>query len=735
MFRRTLPALLLFAGIGYAQDVNDATEKAMKEAAAKVAPCIARIETTGGAEAIWGAGRKGPEVMFRRGTGATTGLVVDPNGYVITSSFNFIGKPTDIFVTVPGKPRVVAKVVGTDTTRMLTMLKFEQTGLPMPTPFPKKDVEVGMWSIALGRTLNPELSQPPSINGGIVSATNRVWGKAIQSDAKISPVNYGGPLIAIDGRVMGVIVPISPSSEGETAGFEWYDVGIGFAVPLEDVMRVVPKLKEGTPEKPVTLRPGLMGITFREPDQYTMGITVDTIAPETPADKIGMKVGDNIVEAEGKPVLNQAQLLHLLRPKYEGDTISIKVKRGDKIEEYKDIKLAAQMSNVDPGFLGVLLMRDDPELGAEVRVVFPKSAAEKAGLQPGDRIMKIGARQVGPKPKIDPKTPMPPGAPPTGPQPFSGRDQFMERLQNFRAGQAITMEVTKKDGKAATIDAVLGQFPDEIPSELPKEKSSKEKALVAPKPVGPMPMPVPMPKKEEPKKEEPKKEEPKKEDAKKEEGKKDETKTGLQKIENAGSGQRNFWVFVPDNYDPNVSHGLIVWLHPAERGGGRDADDMVKVWDVFCERHHFIMIGPTAGQPTGWVAGEADAVMDDVRWVRTRYTIDSKRVIAHGQGVGGQMAYYLGINKREVIRGVAAVGAVLASNPKDPVSNQRVEFLVIGGAKDPLVKEIQEAPKKLTEKKYKALYREMKITGKEYVYDDLDVFSEMIRWMDSLDKQ
>jgi predicted esterase len=180
---------------------------------------------------------------------------------------------------------------------------------------------------------------------------------------------------------------------------------------------------------------------------------------------------------------------------------------------------------------------------------------------------------------------------------------------------------------------------------------------------------------------------------------------------------------------------LIVWLHPAERGGGRDADDMTKIWSDFCEDYHFIMIGPTAGSPTGWVAGEVEGVMEDLRWVRTRYTIDGKRVIAHGLGVGGQMAYYLAINKREVIRGAVPVGAVLASNPKEPVAGQRVEFLVIAGAKDPLAKEIAEAPKKLTEKNYKALYREMPITGKEYVNDDKDVFLQMVRWMDSLDKQ
>jgi S1-C subfamily serine protease len=733
MLRRTL-LLALAAAPALAQDVNDATERAMKEAAAKVAPSIVRIETSGGAEAIWGSGRKGPEVMFRRGVGASTGLVADPNGYIITSSFNFVGKPTDIFVTAPGRPRTVAKVVGTDPTRMLTMLKIDQTGLPVPPAFPKKEVEVGMWSIALGRTLNPDLGQPPSINGGIVSAVNRVWGKAIQSDAKISPVNYGGPLVAIDGRVMGVIVPISPSSDTETAGFEWYDVGIGFAVPFEDVLRVVPRLKEGTPDKPVTLKAGLLGVTFREPDHYASGCTIDTIAPDTPADRAGLKPGDNIVEVDGRPILNQAQLFHQLRPRYEGDVIaSLKVKRGDKVEEFKELKLAAAQTSFDPGFLGVLVVRDDPEPGAEARYVYPNSAAARVGLEPGDRIMKVGPRPAGgvaPKPKVpkvEPKRPGMPEGPPTGPRAFSGRDQFMALMQNFRVGTALTMEVKKKDGKTVTVEPVLGQFTDDIPAELP-QPATREKALVAPKPPDAPPAP---PKKGEAKKEAPKKE-PKKEEEKKDD--KEGPKTGLQKLENIGAAQRKFWVFVPETYDPNVAHGLVIWLHPAGRDG-RDADDMVRIWEPFCEKHHFIMIGPTAGAQTGWVAGEADAVMEDVRWVRTRYTIDSKRVIAHGAGVGGQMAYYLGINKREVVRGVVPVGAVLASNPKDPVNNQRVEFLVIGGAKDPLVNEIRESPKKLADRKYKAQYLEMKLSGKEYVNDDADVFHQMVRWMDTLDKQ
>ena len=74
----------------------------------------------------------------------------------------------------------------------------------------------------------------PNISVGIVSAVNRIWGKAIQTDAKISPTNYGGPLVDIAGRVLGVLVPLSPMATDELAGVEWYDSGIGFAVPLDD---------------------------------------------------------------------------------------------------------------------------------------------------------------------------------------------------------------------------------------------------------------------------------------------------------------------------------------------------------------------------------------------------------------------------------------------------------------------------------------------------------------------
>src|SRR5262249_32985964 len=157
-----------------------------------------QIETSGGSDIV-GSGPAG----FRKGTGPTTGLIVAADGYVLSSAFNFANRPSAIFIAIPGrKERLLAKVVATDHTRMITLLKVEADRLPVPVAAPKKEIQVGQWAFALGRTWT-SLDKLPSISVGIVSALGRIWGKAIQTDAKVSPVNYGGPLIDLEGRVLG----------------------------------------------------------------------------------------------------------------------------------------------------------------------------------------------------------------------------------------------------------------------------------------------------------------------------------------------------------------------------------------------------------------------------------------------------------------------------------------------------------------------------------------------------
>src|SRR6185436_10825679 len=112
----------------------------------------------------------------------------------------------------------------------------------------------------------------------------------IQTDAKISPVNYGGPLVDLQGRIQGILIPASPQGDDVTAGFEWYDSGIGFAIPMEDVLASLPRLKQGK-----DLEKGIVGVRFKGNDMYSVQPEVQLVSKGSPADKAGMKVGDQIV--------------------------------------------------------------------------------------------------------------------------------------------------------------------------------------------------------------------------------------------------------------------------------------------------------------------------------------------------------------------------------------------------------------------------------------------------------
>ncbi len=295
-----------------ADDLAAREEAAIKAAVDRVAPSVVRIETLGGLETV--------DNMLV-GTGPTTGLVVSSDGYVITSAFNFIQKPTQIIVDLADGTRLPAQVVAHDNNRMLVLLKVALEGksadrqLPVPVAAPVSELRVGQWAIAVGRVY---AANQPNMSVGIISATNRVWGKAVQTDAKVSPANYGGPLVDLEGRVIGVLVPMSPMESGEVAGVEWYDSGIGFAVPLEHINRVLKQLEHGE-----DLQPGLMGVTLKPGDPYAGDVTIATCLPKSPAQQAGLKPGDKIAEIDGVKISNQTELKQQLGPRYAGEKISL----------------------------------------------------------------------------------------------------------------------------------------------------------------------------------------------------------------------------------------------------------------------------------------------------------------------------------------------------------------------------------------------------------------------------
>ena len=675
------------------ENLNDLLEKMTKDAAKKAGASVVQIETRGGTDIVV-AGPKGQ--TFRKAMGPTTGVIVTADGYVVSSAFNFLNNPTIILVRLPGHggEPLVAQRIATDKSRMLTLLKVEAKGLAVPAYVPKKDLKEGQWAIALGRALDAKMDKSPAVCVGIISATGRVWGKAIQTDAKISPINYGGPIVDSQGRVQGILIPASPNGSDETAGFEWYDSGIGFAIPMEDVLAVLPRLKQGK-----DLHKGVLGINMKSQDIYSVQPEVGAVLKGSAAAKAGLKPGDILVEFEGKPVIRMAQIQHLLGTKYEGDKIAFKYKRGKDIVEVKALELAGANIAVAQPFLGILPLRDDPKLGVEIRHVFEKSPAEKIGLKVGDRIVKYGTDDkniilfTGEK---------------------RGRTQFFDFLNAQTPGTEIKLEVKRKGADKAEMLSVtltdmpgaVAGLPSEVPDKLPEIASAK-KALDALELSNPN-IKAPKIAAQNPQKPE----------------------TGLME-RNTPDGGNKYWLYVHEDYDPNVAHALVVWLHPPDKNKKDDFETFSELWEDYCKDNHIILVMPVENQGS-WIPSNADYVVAATRDVMKQYTVDNQRVVAHGLAVGGQMAIHLGFNHRDLFRGVASVAAS-TGQMKDNVANQRLSFYLAAGALDPLVKTIAESRTKLAERRFPAFYREIPERGREYL--ETKYLREVVRWIDSLDQQ
>ena len=432
MLKHTLLGLaaIWWTNVAMAQvDLQEQEEAAIRAAAAKVAPSVVKIETIGGLE------RVGKLLV---GTGPTTGLAVAEDGYVISSAFNFVQQPSSILVTLPGGKRSAAQIVARDHSRMLVLLKVNTTEkLVVPAAVPRSEMTVGQWAIAVGRTYDqPE----PNISVGVLSATERIFGRAIQTDAKISPANYGGPLIDIQGRVLGVLVPLSPQTQGgEVAGAEWYDSGIGFAVPLADVFDRLDTLKSGK-----NLHPGLMGVTLKPGDPYATPAEIAASQAGSPAYKAGLRAGDTIVELAGMKIERQSHLKHALGPRYAGDKLQVVALRGkDKKERLEaEVELAEKLIPYETPFLGLLPLRAPPGGGIVVRYVYPKSPAAAAGIQAGDRIAALGDKAV------------------------ADAAELRAAVANLETKAKATLKV-ERAGQTLSLELSPGKLPEEIPAELP----------------------------------------------------------------------------------------------------------------------------------------------------------------------------------------------------------------------------------------------------------------------------
>ncbi len=298
---------------------EDALSDAIRAAAEKIGPRLVRIDTIGGYDKV------GDELANE---GATTGLLLDSQGYIVTSSFNFLHEPSSILVRFHDGTRKVAKIVATDSNRRLTLLKVE--GLEQSVEPPARSTEpvrIGQYVVAVGRAFSME---EPNVSLGILSGENRIWGKAIQTDAKVSPNNYGGPLLNLKGEVLGICVPLSPMSDAATAGAEMYDAGVGLAIPWNNVLDSFERLKEGK-----NIESGFLGLGFGELALFIGPAVIETVVPKSPAEEAGLQKGDRIVQIDGETIGSASAASIRLHRHYAGETVKITVVRGENAEEIR----------------------------------------------------------------------------------------------------------------------------------------------------------------------------------------------------------------------------------------------------------------------------------------------------------------------------------------------------------------------------------------------------------------
>ena len=596
--RRLATAALLIvplvAARAAAEDLDDLEQKALAEAVDRVAPSVVRIETVGGLERV-------DKVLF--GAGPTTGLVVDASGYILSSAFNFVNKPASILVRFPDGSRKPAKLVARDHNCQVVLLKIEpDRPMPVPEAAPLAGMRVGQWCVAVGRTFE---EQRPNMAVGILSAVGRLGGKALQTDAATSPNNYGGPLVDVHGRVMGVIVPLSPQSVQEIAGIEWYDSGIGFAIPLESLQAVLPKLKKGE-----DLYPGVAGIFLQSKNLLTGDTVIASVRPNSPAAKAGFKGGDRIVEIGGRKISRTGEVKQEISRHYAGDKVHFVVLRAVKRIE-ADLVLVSKLEAYQHGFLGILPLRGSQDKGGDgkgcvVRYVYPASPAAEAKIEPGDVIVSVAGDEV------------------------EDRNDLHAAISGLEPGMKVELEVRHRD-QSRKVSIRLAELPSDLPpAALPAARSlSSEPAATtatakAAKPtykVGRIELSVP-------------------------------------EFKNAA------WAYVPEHYDPTVPHGVVVWLHG---NAAAEPKFLLDLWKPLCDARDLVLIVPKAAG-NNWQADESSFVEKLVGQLKRDRTVDPARVVVFGRDSGASLALLLAYRNRDLFRAAAVIdaGTILPPPEIDP---------------------------------------------------------------------
>ena len=351
-------------------------------------------------------GRRFPRKYRQMGAGS--GFIISKDGYIITNN-HVVADADKVKVKLADGREFNAKIVGTDPASDVAVLKIDADNLPVLPLGDSDKIEVGEWVLAIGNPFG--LTQTVTV--GVISAKGRSgvgitdYEDFIQTDAAINPGNSGGPLVNLRGEAIGMNTAIFTRSGGY--------MGIGFAIPINMVKIITEQLiKTGKVTR------GWLGVVIQELNEDLAksfglekpeGALVTEVAENSPAEKAGLKPGDIIVEYNGKPVKNVAELRTMVALTPPGTKVKLVVVRKGK-RKTLEVTIGNQ-----PQSLALLTGQDEflkklglevqpltPELaeqfgygvkeGVIITGVAPGSPAAMAGLRPGMLVEEVNHQKV-----------------------------------------------------------------------------------------------------------------------------------------------------------------------------------------------------------------------------------------------------------------------------------------------------------------------------------------------------
>jgi serine protease Do len=336
-----------------------------------------------------------------------TGSIISPDGYIVTNE-HLISNATQIKVTLPDSRQFEGRVIASDISHDLALIKIDVDNVPHATLGNSDDLMIGEWVVAFGNPFGFLLEDTrPTVTVGVVSALNRsikstredrVYKNMIQTDAAINPGNSGGPLVNVLGEVVGLNTAIFTSGGGSE--------GIGFARPINDVKKFINEAREHG-----RVRVPWIGLWIKDiPEEAAessniepRGVLVSGVDVESAAYESGIREGDRVISINNTRIESVADWNRFASNVFVDDRLEVTFIRNDNremaafvVEEFSE----EDMLRTRVVIYGIQIQNIDTQLAKKYRLAYSdgvvvtdveaNSVGDKLGIMPGDVVLMIG---------------------------------------------------------------------------------------------------------------------------------------------------------------------------------------------------------------------------------------------------------------------------------------------------------------------------------------------------------